>query len=150
MEKNIQIIKTNKTTNNIMKKTIFWSIRLIPAIIMLQTLFFKFTAAPESVYIFSQLGLEPYGRIGVGVLELLAAALILVPKTSIYGAGLSLGLMGGAIFSHLTKLGIVIQNDGGTLFILALLVAVFSIIILWVEKAQIFMILNLFKKKLVK
>ena len=42
-------------------------LRLVPAIILLQTLYFKFSAAPESVFIFEQLGLEPWGRIGLGV-----------------------------------------------------------------------------------
>lgn len=91
---------------------------------MLQTLFFKFTASPESVYIFSALGLEPVGRIGIGVLELIASILILVPATTVYGAILGAGLMGGALMSHLTKLGIVVMDDGGQLFIYALLVLI--------------------------
>ncbi len=131
-----------------MKKTIYWSIRLIPAIILLQTLFYKFTAAPESVYIFTQIGLEPYGRIGIGILELIAAIFILMPKTTIYGAFLSLGLMVGALFFHATKLGIVVLNDGGTLFILALLVALFSLLILWVEKANVVDSFNFIKSKM--
>ncbi|MFM2266632.1 MAG: hypothetical protein RL757_72, partial [Bacteroidota bacterium] len=78
-----------------MKKIIFWAIRFIPAIILLQTLFFKFTAAPESVYIFSKLGIEPVGRLGSGAVELLAGILLLLPRFSVWGALLSLGIMGG-------------------------------------------------------
>jgi uncharacterized membrane protein YphA (DoxX/SURF4 family) len=103
-----------------------WALKLIAAAIMLQTLFFKFTAAPESVYIFTTIGMEPVGRIGIGVLELLASALILFPKTTALGALLALGLMAGAIYFHLTKLGIVVQQDGGQLFFYAVLVLLSS------------------------
>src|SRR6266545_1845407 len=101
-----------------------WALRIIAAIIMLQTLYFKFTAADESVYIFSTLGMEPWGRIGTGVLELIASGLILFPRTTAVGAVLGTGLMSGAIFFHLSKLGLVVMNDGGQLFIYAVLVFV--------------------------
>ena len=99
---------------------IAWICRVAAAVILLQTLFFKFTAAPESVYIFTKVGLEPWGRIGSGIAELIAAILILVPATTWLGAGLALAVMAGAIFSHLTVLGIVVMDDGGLLFGLAL------------------------------
>src|SRR4051794_32633457 len=83
-----------------------WALRLTAAVILLQTLFFKFTAAKESVYIFSTLGMEPWGRIGSGVVELIAAILLLVPGTVALGAALSAAVISGAILSHLTKLGI--------------------------------------------
>ncbi|WP_228235835.1 DoxX family protein [Allomuricauda sp. M10] len=113
------------------------ALRAVPAVILLQTLYFKFSAAPESVYIFSTLGLEPYGRIGLGVLELIVAILLLIPKTTWMGALLGVGIMSGALFSHLTKLGIVVQNDGGTLFILALITFVFCVILLWKNRKEI-------------
>ncbi|MBK7966242.1 MAG: DoxX family protein [Bacteroidetes bacterium] len=94
----------------------------IAAFLMIQTLFFKFTASPESVYIFSTLGLEPLGRIGTGVGELIASILILIPRTTWLGALGAIGLMSGAIFFHFTKLGIEVMNDGGQLFIYACLV----------------------------
>ncbi len=103
-------------------KGLSWILRGIAAVILLQTLFFKFTAAPESVFIFETLGMEPWGRIGSGVAELVAAVLLLVPATTLYGAILALGLMAGAIVSHLTRLGIEVQGDGGLLFGLALVV----------------------------
>lgn len=112
-------------------------LKWIPAIILLQTLFYKFTAAPESVYIFSTLGLEPYGRIGLGVLELIVAMLIIVPRTTWLGALLGLGVMAGALFSHVTKLGIVVQNDGGTLFILALITFICCLLLIWLHRKQI-------------
>jgi uncharacterized membrane protein YphA (DoxX/SURF4 family) len=108
-----------------------WILRIIAALIMLQTLYFKFTAADESVYIFSKIGMEPWGRIGTGVLELIASALILFPKTTSLGALLAIGLMGGAIWFHLTKLGISVKNDGGQLFTYALTVFVSSIILVF-------------------
>jgi hypothetical protein len=101
-----------------------WSLRLIAAAILLQTLFFKFSGAQESVYIFSTLGMEPWGRIGSGVVELIAATLLLVPMTAGVGAALSLGVISGAIYFHLTRLGIALTavGDHGELFALALVV----------------------------
>jgi hypothetical protein len=118
-------------------KFFYWTIRLVPAIIMLQTLFFKFTAAAESVYIFSQLHADPYGRIGTGCLELVASALLLMPRFSLYGALLSIGLMGGAILSHLFVLGINVQDDGGKLFLLAVITLLFGLIIVWQQKDEL-------------
>ena len=114
-----------------------WVLRLLAAIILLQTLFFKFTAAEESVYIFTQIGMEPVGRIGIGIMELIAAILILYPKTTPYGALLAVGLMAGAVFFHLTKLGIVVKNDGGQLFVYALIVLVSSAILLVIFRQQL-------------
>ena len=124
-----------------------WILRVVPSIILLQTLFFKFSAAPESVYIFSTLGLEPWGRIVVGIFELIAAILLLIPRTTLVGAILGIGLMGGAIFSHLTKLGIVVQNDGGELFILALIVFVTCFCLFIIFRKQFALFLSLVFKK---
>jgi len=95
---------------------------ILTALILLQTLFYKFTAAEESVYIFSTLHMEPWGRIGTGVLELIAGGLLIFRRTSIFGSVLGLGIISGAILSHLFVLGLVVQGDGGKLFTLALLV----------------------------
>lgn len=107
------------------------------ALILLQTLWFKFTAAPESVYIFSQLGAEPMGRIGSGVAELIAAVLLLVPRTAWMGAALASGIMSGAIISHLTVLGIVVMGDGGTLFVLAVIIEACAIYVLARDREQV-------------
>lgn len=105
-----------------MKSAVFtWIIKLTAVIILLQTLYFKFSAADESVYIFSALGIEPFGRIGSGIVELIASVLILIPRTTLLGALIGLGTMAGAILSHILVLGIVVQNDGGVLFILAVI-----------------------------
>ncbi len=109
-----------------MNKNILLIIRIIIAAILIQTLWYKFTAHPDSVYIFSKVGLEPYGRIGIGVLELISAILILISRTIWVGALLILGVMGGAIMMHLTQIGIEINNDGGTLFYMALGVFILS------------------------
>lgn len=111
-------------------KAVLWLMRLVVAGVLLQTLFFKFTGAAESVFIFETLGAEPHGRIGSGVVELVAAVLILVPSTAASGALLSVGVMSGAILSHLTVLGIEIMGDGGLLFALAVIVFVFSAAVL--------------------
>ncbi|MFV5688764.1 DoxX family protein [Flavobacterium sp. ZT3R25] len=103
-----------------MKTTILsWILRIAVAVIFSQTLYFKFTGAEESIYIFTALGVEPYGRIGTGILELITVILILMPRTTIYGALLGSVIMVGAILSHLFVLGIEVENDGGTLFALA-------------------------------
>ena len=119
-----------------------WALRLIAAILLLQTLYFKFTGAEESVYIFSRLGMEPWGRIGTGVLELLAALLILYPRSTVYGAVLAMGLMSGAIFFHLTKLGIVVREDGGQLFVYALLVFFASAALAFIYRSGILSLLR--------
>jgi uncharacterized membrane protein YphA (DoxX/SURF4 family) len=119
------------------QKIASWIVRLTAAIILLQTLFFKFTGAPESVYIFTKVGMEPWGRYGSGVVELIAAILLLFSCHCWLGAVLALGVMGGAIMSHLTVLGIVVQDDGGLLFALAITVALCSLITLALHRRQI-------------
>src|SRR5688572_21403618 len=120
-----------------------WALRIIAALILLQTLFFKFSGAEESIYIFSTLGMEPWGRIGSGVLELIASLLILYPRTTFIGAALGAGLMSGAIFFHLTKLGPVVKNDGGLLFIYALLVFISCVLLLIIYRKQVADIIKL-------
>lgn len=125
-----------------LKSILPWVLRVLAAVIMLQTLFFKFTAAPESVYIFSRLGIEPWGRIGTGVAELIASILILIPATTALGAVLGTGIMAGALFFHLTKLGIVVQDDSGQLFIYALLVFISCLVLIYLYKWQLFHLFN--------
>lgn len=114
-----------------------WLLRITAAVILAQTLFFKFTAAPESVYIFDKVGLGAPGRIGSGIAELIAAILLLIPGTVWLGAGLALAVMGGAIMSHLTVLGIVVMNDHGLLFGLAITVALCSAILLLIHRRSV-------------
>ncbi len=118
-------------------KIVDWIIRIVAAVILLQTLFFKFTAAPESVYIFTKVGMEPWGRIGSGIVELIAAILLLIPKHAWLGALLGLGVMIGAIGSHLTVLGIEVHGDGGLLFALGIIVTVCCGIVLYQNRAQL-------------
>ena len=126
-----------------MSKTInivSWICRVIIAIIFLQTLFFKFTGAEESKYIFTKLmgaEYEAFGRIGSGVAELIASILILIPRTAAIGAVVSLGVISGAIFSHLTQLGIVVADDGGTLFGLAIVIFVLSLVVLFLHRREL-------------
>jgi hypothetical protein len=114
-----------------------WVLQFVVAVILLQTLFFKFTGAAESVYIFSTLGVEPWGRIGSGLVELVAAILLLVPATVTVGAAVAGVVIVGAIVSHLTVLGIEVQGDGGLLFVLALTVFVASAAILVLRRNEI-------------
>ena len=130
--------------------TVFYVERLlsiIAAVILLQTLYFKFTAAPVSVHIFSTLGLEPWGRIGTGVMELISGILLFIPRTSVYGAGLALGIMAGAILSHLLFLGIEVQGDGGNVFILAIIVTICCIGVLFLKRNDLKSLLNTFLNK---
>jgi hypothetical protein len=120
-----------------------WALQLLVAGILLQTLFFKFTGAEESVYIFSTLGAEPWGRVGSGVIELVAALLLLLPTAAPFGALLTMGLMAGAIGSHLTVLGIEVRGDGGLLFALAVTAFAGSAIVLLIRRAQVPMLARL-------
>jgi len=120
-----------------MNKKLLLVLRIIIAIILVQTLRFKFTAHPDSVYIFTKVGLGPFGRIGIGVLELISAILILIPRTIWAGATLTLGIICGAIMMHLTQLGIEINNDGGALFYMALLLFILSGIVLFNQRKSI-------------
>jgi putative oxidoreductase len=123
-----------------MQKTtriIDWLFRIAIAVILLQTLYFKFSGHPESVALFSKLGVEPWGRIGTGVIELIAGILILIPATALIGAGLSFGLMAGAIASHLFVIGIESDNDGGQLFMLAIIVLALSLVVLAIRRKEI-------------
>ena len=114
-----------------------WALQVTVAVILLQTLFFKFTGAKESVYIFTTVGAEPWGRIGSGILELVAAVMLLTPALVTYGAILTVGVMSGAILSHLTILGIEVKGDGGLLFGLALTCCVGSLVILAIRRTAI-------------
>jgi len=118
-------------------RIIDWLCRVTAAVILLQTLFFKFTGAPESIYIFTKIGLEPWGRYGTGVVELIAAVLLLSRCHAWLGALLALGVISGALMSHLTTLGIVVQNDGGLLFALALTAFATSAVTAFLHRDQI-------------
>jgi putative oxidoreductase len=116
-----------------------WALRLIVAVILLQTLFFKFSAAKESVYIFSTLGMEPWGRIGSGIFELVASILLLVPSTLTVGAAMALAATGSAIFFHIARLGIALRpvGDHGELFALAIVVTVCSFGVLLLHRQEL-------------
>jgi len=116
-----------------------WTLQLIAAVILFQTLFFKFSGAKESIYIFSTVGMEPWGRIGSGVVELIASIMLVIPATVTVGAIIALVTISGAIFFHLTKLGIALPavNDRGELFALAVVVFVVSLAILFIRRAEI-------------
>jgi len=113
-----------------------WVLRIVAAAILLQTLYFKFTAHPESVILFTKLGVEPWGRIGTGVLELITGILLLIPSTAFIGGFMAMMLMVGAIGSHLFVIGIESQGDGGQLFILALIVFKLSLIIQFIHRKE--------------
>jgi putative oxidoreductase len=130
-----------RNDNNIMKNEkislfIFHAARILAAVILLQTLYFKFTGSPESVYIFSRVGMEPWGRFAVGTAELIAGVLLLVRPTVWLGALMALGLMAGALMMHFTLLGIEVENDKGYLFLLACIVTVSSAYALWHERQR--------------
>ena len=125
-----------------LKSIAVWILCILPAVILLQTLYFKFTASPESVYIFTTVGMEPWGRIGSGIVELIAAILILTPRTTWLGALLAMGVMSGAIFFHITMLGIEVQGDGGLLFAYALLVFFCCAVLVYLNRENIFSLLR--------
>jgi len=114
-----------------------WVLQIIAAIIMGQTLFFKFTGAPEPVYIFTTLGVEPFGRLFAGFSELVAVVLLLIPSTAGLGALFSIGVMSGAILAHLTKLGIVVLDDGGLLFCMGVIVWIACAVVVWLRRSEL-------------
>ena len=120
-----------------MKSKLLLALRISVALILIQTLRFKFTAHPDSVYIFEKVGLEPIGRIGIGILELIAGVMLLMPKTIWVGATLTIGIISGAIIMHLTQIGIEVNNDGGVLFITAIITLIFAITILYIHRNDI-------------
>ncbi|MFD0998344.1 DoxX family membrane protein [Ohtaekwangia kribbensis] len=123
-----------------------WAARIIAAAIMAQTLYFKFTGAEESVYIFSTVGMEPVGRIAVGILELVASVLLIINATAWLGALLGAGLMAGALGMHATLLGIEVKGDGGYLFCLALIVLICCCWVIFFNRQKINTILSRFRK----
>lgn len=134
---NTKIIAMTKISN-----MVAWVLRLTAAFILVQSLFFKFSGAEESKYIFSTLEMEPWGRVGTGVIELVASVLLLIPRTTWAGAIIGLGTMSGAIFFHFTVLGIEVADDGGQLFIYALVTWVCSLALLLLEKQKIKILLK--------
>lgn len=129
------------------KIIVSWLLRIVAAAILLQTLYFKFTAHPESVELFTKLGAEPWGRIGTGVIELITGILLLIPATAFVGAFIGTGLMAGAILSHITVIGIESKGDGGQLFMLAIVVFINCLLIMILNKRQGMELYNKFLKK---
>ncbi len=127
------------------KNIISLILRIVAAIILLQTLYFKFTAHPESVVLFTKLGVEPWGRIGTGIIELITGILLIYGPTAIIGAIMGIGLMAGAIASHIMVIGIESQGDGGQLFMLAIIVLVTCILILALNKEKVINLMKQFK-----
>ena len=130
-------VTSNHKTIGIMKKYLPIALRILVAVILIQTLRFKFSAHPDSVYIFTKVGLEPIGRIGIGIAELIAGILLFFRKTAWAGALLTLGIIGGAIMMHLTQLGIEINGDGGVLFGTAVVTFILSGIILFIYRKDL-------------
>lgn len=120
-----------------MKNLTEWILSVVATLILFQTLYFKFTGQPESIYIFETVGMEPIGRIGSGIAELIAGILLLIPRVRVYGAIIALGVISGAIFFHLTSLGVEVQGDGGQLFIYAVIVFVCALVILIARRREI-------------
>jgi len=116
---------------------LYWGARLVAAIIMIQTLYFKFSASDESVFIFTTVGMEPWGRLGVGSMELVASILILMPSMVWLGSLLAIGLMAGAIMMHATMLGIEVKGDGGQLFLYAVVVLLCAVYAFWISRKSI-------------
>ncbi len=137
----------------IMSSILFYALRYFPAVILLQTLFFKFSGAEVSIYIFKSIDdymhwnqvMEPYGRIGTGIGELIAGLLLLWPKNSHYGAALSLGLITGALITHLMILGIDVKGDGGKVFYLAVATFICNIIVVYQSRKSLPILKSIFK-----
>lgn len=128
-------------------KIIQWILSILTSFILLQTLYFKFSGSEESIYIFTKIGMEPWGRYGSGIVELIAAVLLLIPTTRVYGAVLALGVICGALFFHFTSLDIEVMDDGGQLFVYALVVFASSILLIIFNREQLIQMTNRFIRK---
>ncbi|TGL90137.1 DoxX family protein [Leptospira congkakensis] len=120
-----------------LKTVLFHGSRVIAILILGQTLYFKFSGSEESKFIFSVMGMEPWGRYGLAVLESFCILFLLIPRLVWFGALLGFNLMLGAVLSHFVFLGIVVKDDGGFLFVLALVVLTLSIYLLYMERKKI-------------
>lgn len=122
-----------------MNKYLIITLKIVVAIILLQTLYFKFSGAQESIDLFTKIAGENEAamRIGTGILELIASLLLFAPKKTWLGALLTLGLMSGAVISHLTILGIVQNNDHGALFTSALIALIAAVLLLFASKKEL-------------
>lgn len=132
-----------------MTRIVSWIFRIASSLILLQTLYFKFSAQPESVELFTKLGIEPYGRLGAGFVELIAGILLILPRTSFIGASIGLGVISGALMSHFTIIGIESNGDGGQLFILALIVFICCFSVALIERKQGIDLLKRLKRKMI-
>lgn len=121
---------------------ISWLFQLLAAVILLQTLYFKFTGAPESIYIFENVGMEPWGRYTSGIIELFAGILLLVPRLNWLGAIFGAGVMSVALYVHLSILGIEVRGDGGAMFYLAGTVWISCLAVIWIRRGEMTQIIK--------
>ena len=115
----------------IRRNPFLWICRIVATLILLFTFYYKITGSPESVHVFSEADMEPYGRYSVAIAEFVAAMLIIIPRTSLAGALLAVVIMICVIASHIFVLGIQVMNDRGRHFIAAVVVAICSMIIIY-------------------
>lgn len=125
-------------------RIISWILQIVVAVLLAQASVFKLISDPDTVSLFTKLGMEPHGRIMTGIFELLACILLLIPVSSIYGALLAAGLMSGALLGHITKLGF--TGPEGELGIMAILILLASLVILFLRRAQLPFIARMFSK----
>jgi len=125
-----------------MRKKILFALKAIAVITMLQTLFFKFSAANQSVELFTKIAgeHEAYLRIGTGIIELISSILLFTSNRSWLGALMTLGVMSGAILGHITILGISHNNDGGLLFGAAVYIFIVALVVLINQRKKIFIL----------
>ena len=114
-----------------------WICCLLAAGIMSETLFFKFTGAQESIYIFKRMGTEPWWRWGQGIWELLASVCLLTRRLKWAGGVLGTGAMLAAILSHMTWLGFSILGDHGLLFGMAVVSFISCCTVLFIHRHEI-------------
>lgn len=138
------MVAPNNHTRDRAVVALSWMLQILAAVILVQTLFFKFTGAEESRFIFETLGVEPWGRFAAGLAELVAVVLLLIPSTAAVGGALGLAIIAGAIGAHLTKLGIAVKGDGGLLFGLACTVFVCCAGVLIIRRSELPVIGRLF------
>ena len=126
------------------KKIISWILQLVVVVILGQTLFYKFTDAPETAELFAQLGMGAFGYKLIGLLELIACILLLIPASVATGALLGWGLMTGAIIAHVTEIGF--EGELGVLGAMAITAWLCCMVIMYLNRRSLPILRAVFRK----
>lgn len=113
-----------------------WTLRLFISFYLIQYSYVKLSGQQSAIELFTTLEMEPWGRITIGILELITVLLILYPRTTVLGGLLGMVSMAAVIYYHLTQLGIAIRGDS-FLFIIACAIFAASLALVITNRKQL-------------